>query len=205
MSKTDWFRRRRWTAKDKEEFFSRLGRTRTDYSKAQYLRIQAYTLQTEATPPDYLAALDLLDYIFREVPEPDQMPSAYLQRATCLEALGRNEEATQAFREAILRGINKNGVQTTDAPVHFARFVLRNNLKGMYDEALAGLKGCDLVGILPNSQYLLNAVMAIIGSETGRAKEAKKYALKALEIAKHADLQDGDDFIYNKIVQLVSG
>lgn len=202
MSKSDWYRNRTWTAKEKEEFFARLGRSRTDYNKAQYVRIQAYTLQAEASPPNYQAALDLLDYMLREIPHSSQIASAYFQRAKCLEALGQVEEALEAFRESIKFGLNKNGIQTTDAPLHFAKFVIKNSLKSLYDEVLGGLKGCEIIGILPNNQYLLCAVMAIIGSETGRAEEARKYILKALEIAENVGVQDSDEFLHKRIAKL---
>lgn len=202
MSKNDWYRRRTWTKKDQEDFFARLGRARSDYNKAQYLRIQAYYLQSAATPPNYQAALDLLDYLFREVPDPNEIAAASLQRAKCLEAVGRVEEALRAYRDSIKFGLNKNNIQTTDAPFHFARFVLKNNLKGLYHEVLSGLKGSEIVSLLPDNQYLFCAIMAIVASENGLMKEAKKHAMKAIEILKNSGLQDYEQFIYQRITEL---
>jgi hypothetical protein len=45
----DWYRRKTWTAEDREEFFTRLRRSRGAFHKAQYARIQAFELLTTRT------------------------------------------------------------------------------------------------------------------------------------------------------------
>lgn len=202
MAKNDWFRRRTWTAKDRKEFFIRLGRTRADYNKAQYLRIQACTLQTEASPPDHAAALDLLDHMLREVPHPDEVAAAQLQRAKCLETLGRVEEAVDAYRASIRCGLNRNNVQTTDASFHFAAFVVKQNLKKLYNEALSNLKCAEIIAVLPSHRYLLCCLTAMMADEDGRAHEARKHARKAIEISTSSVLPNLDGVLHARIVKL---
>ena len=64
----DWFRRKTWTPKDREEFFARLRRSRGAFHKAQYARIQAYELLITRRREAYTAGLELLDMI-RQIQE----------------------------------------------------------------------------------------------------------------------------------------
>jgi hypothetical protein len=62
----DWYRRQTWTPQDREDFFARLRRSHGAFHKAQYARMQAYTLLTTRTQDAYRAALELLDMILTE-------------------------------------------------------------------------------------------------------------------------------------------
>ena len=190
MGNRDWYRRVTWTTKDREDFLSRLKRSRTLYNKSQYLRIQAYTLQTEANPPQYEAALELLDLLFREEPDKSQLAAAFHQRAKCLEALGRIDDALAAYRDAIRIGLNRSGIQTTDAPLHFGACVIKNRLESCFEEVLKCFEGIEMVLLFPESQYLYHSIMAVIGQADERRKEAVDHARKALEIAKRSGSSD---------------
>ena len=96
MARRDWYRRSTWTAAQREEFFHRLARCRP-HNRALYLRIQAAALQ--AAQPDI--ALELLDYLLENHPDPDVLAGAHLDRARCLELLDRLLEAALAYRAAI--------------------------------------------------------------------------------------------------------
>jgi len=197
MSNKDWFRRTSWTPEDREEFFKRLKRCRTLYNKAQNVRIQALYLQ-RASPPNYVAALELLDYFFRECPHPDELGSAYLQKSQCLEALGSLEGAVEALRDSIKADLT-TGPRTT-AVFDYAMLVVSHGMKDLYNEVLDTLsKARDLkpLFVFPFIQYQFLAAMAIIGAEDGRPLEARVYARKAL--AAWERHQSGD--MYPKVAE----
>src|SRR5262245_4018263 len=78
-----WYRRTSWSDLDRRAFFDRLARSRTRGNKAQYLRIQAVHLEETGRPALVRAALELLDMVVREWPEPSEVAQAYHQQATC--------------------------------------------------------------------------------------------------------------------------
>jgi tetratricopeptide (TPR) repeat protein len=183
MGRDDWYRRTTWTAEDREEFFARLKRSRTTYNKTQYLTVQAWHLQSDASPPNYEAALELLDTLLTEFPDPSQLGSAYLQKAQCLEALGRIEQAADAFRDAVKAEGVHTGMRTT-APLDFAMFVVKHELRHLYNEVLENigdLRDPEPLFLFPIAQYQALAAMAIIGSESGKKRQASEYAGKAIE------------------------
>jgi hypothetical protein len=122
MKKNDWFRRLTWTGADRTEFSGRLRRARTAFHKAQYLRIQALHLERDATPPQPKAALELLDQLLRDYPEPSQLSLALEQRARCLAVLGRGEEALVTSRHALEAEASNRGI-VGHAYLEFAELV----------------------------------------------------------------------------------
>jgi hypothetical protein len=63
MAKAEWFRRSTWTKQDQDEFYARLGRSKTLYNKSQYVRIQASHLQRAGLVRE---SLELLARIIHE-------------------------------------------------------------------------------------------------------------------------------------------
>jgi tetratricopeptide (TPR) repeat protein len=204
MGKGSWYRKTTWTPADEKEFFTRLQRARSTYHKAQYLRIQADCLQKEFSPPQYEAALDLLERLLVDFPDPNELGSAYLQKAQCCEALGQYDEALQAYKSAIQFSKNQDGIYTTDAPVHFAIFVAKHQDKENYDEALQYFEGADMVMLLPTSQYGALTAMAIIAEDTGKKKKAETFARQALELINQNDgaAQAFDEGLRQRLIQI---
>ncbi len=87
----DWFRRRTWSDADRTEFFSRLGRSRSAFHKAQYVRIQALELHESGGASHAADALELLDLVVERWMEDAQGASVHYQRAECLRDLGRDQ------------------------------------------------------------------------------------------------------------------
>ena len=179
MSDNKWFRKERWTPEDEEAFFARLKRCRSPYQKAQYVRIQAYHLQ-HASPPKYRAALELLDYFFRECPDPNEVSMAFLQKSKCLEALGADESALEALRESVKADL-ESGPRTT-AILDFAMLVASRARKDLYPDVLDSLsKLPQALLVFPFSQYQFLSAMAVIGYESGKSDKARSYASQALD------------------------
>ena len=97
MSSDDWYRRTTWTDTDRSEFHARLKRSRGDFHKAQYLRIQAHYL---ANANLIQGAVELLDQSIVDFPDPSQLAQAHLQYAECMLASDRVDDAVIAYRRA---------------------------------------------------------------------------------------------------------
>lgn len=183
MSRDDWFRKTTWGEKEKAQFFERLNRSRTDYNKAQYLQIQAHHLQN-AKPPFYTEAIELLDYLLEHYPHPSQLASAYMQKAQCLEALGKISQAKDAYLLSLTAEDTPSGVKTT-VPLDFAMFVARHSISELYDKAIEALTqdNIKMLTLFPAGQYQACAALAIIADKRGNKREACIFAQKALEVA----------------------
>ncbi len=182
MGREDWYRRESWSQSDQERFFKRLARSRSGYNKAQYLRIQAYTLQTKASPPMFREALHLLDILLREHPHSAELGSAYLQRAQCLEAVGDLEGALGAFRLAVEADRADTGVQT-NASLERALFIVRHGRSDLYEVALEDLERLEPHLVFPVTQYKIALAAALITWEQQDQATARRFARIALEAA----------------------
>ncbi|NVN89601.1 MAG: hypothetical protein HXX11_03265 [Desulfuromonadales bacterium] len=195
MGREDWYRNTTWSDATEKDFFERLGRSRQNASKVQYLRIQALYLQD--THPD--AANRLLDTMLALPFEQSQIASAYLQKAEVAIRLGRpHEDIVSFFRKSILQQRVFPQVRTI---VHrrFGRYAVENAHKELYDEILGILSEYADGEMLPIELYETNGVRAIICEEKGLIKEARQYAAVALQQA--AKTESG--FRYHKAFGIV--
>jgi tetratricopeptide (TPR) repeat protein len=177
----DWFRRKTWTPKDREEFSARLRRSRGAFHKAQYARIQAYELLTTRTRDAYIAALELLDMILAEWRDDAQLASVYHHRAECFLGLGDTQRAVDAFRHVFRRQRVFRG-ELTGAHLDFGWFVVTAPLPELYDEALSVLSefGQEM---FPVQRYRASAIHALILDARGQREQARGYARIALQEA----------------------
>jgi tetratricopeptide (TPR) repeat protein len=180
MSKEDWYRKTTWSKSDKEEFFARLKRSRTNFHKAQYLRIQASHLQAINTEEMAYHSLELLDLMLKEFPEKSELSSAYLQRAECLITLDKIEQAIDEIRNALQSEREYPNVKTT-AWLEFGWTAIIYQLSYLYDEALKVLNEFNSDLIFPIDKYRWNAIHAIIDNAKGNKNVAKRFASTALE------------------------
>jgi tetratricopeptide (TPR) repeat protein len=180
MTNDDWFRRTTWSDEDRTAFFARLGRSRGASRKAQYLRIQAQTLADTRREPLFRAALELLDRLFAESPEPSQRAAAHHLAATCHEALGDLEEAVHQFRLALAAAAQHRGLDPGTA-LEFPWFVVEHDLADLYDEALRTLAAAHLA--FPVQFFKAAAIRAVIAARQGDHRAASRHATEALEAA----------------------
>jgi tetratricopeptide (TPR) repeat protein len=180
MANQDWFRRQVWSAGDERDFFARLGRSRTQFHKAQYLRIQASVLADTDDDSLIRTALALLQKLFAEFPEPSQLPLAYIQAAKCYERLADLPKATEQFRLAL---VAEARIPTIDsrASIEFPWFVVCHGLSNLHDEAVAVLDTADLV--FPVQRFKAAAVRAFVANGRGQAASAAEHAREALDAA----------------------
>jgi tetratricopeptide (TPR) repeat protein len=180
----DWFRRKTWTPKDREEFFGRLRRSRGAFNKAQYARIQAYELLTTRSRDAYLAALELLDMVLAEWHDEAQLASVYHHRAECFAGLGDLPRAIDAYRQVFQTQRVRKG-ELTAAHLDFGWLVVTTPLPKLYDEALTALREFhgDSYDAFPVSRYRARAIQALIFDCRGLHDEARDSARVALDAA----------------------
>ena len=108
------------------------------YNKAQYLVIQARTLNTIGTTEATEAALELADMVVRDYPDASQLADAHFLRAECLLQRDDPNEGLAAFRNSMQAQRNYPKVHTL---VHeaFARLVATKPLPKLYREAVSVL------------------------------------------------------------------
>jgi tetratricopeptide (TPR) repeat protein len=179
----DWFRRTTWTVEDRAAFTARLGRSRTTFHKAQYLRIQALHL-AEAEPPLHEGALELLDQLLRDYPDPFEVPQARQQRAASLAATQRRDEAIEEYRRALAAEASVRSVRVS-AYVEFAELVLEDGRRELYAEALGAITERSDPGgePFPVMRYRAETAAAFLSEELGDLDAARVHAALALAAA----------------------
>lgn len=179
MSEEDWYRLTTWTEEDQLAFFARLKRSRDPFHKAQYTTTQALYLHGIGTKESSRWALELLDLVEKEWPEPSALASMHQQRAECYLTLEDLPKAIDCFRAALAQEKIFPGVQTV-ARFTFPYLIARRELVEHYDEALDTL---ELINDLafPINTYLFNAAVALIIADRGNPEIARDRAIAALE------------------------
>lgn len=174
----DWYRLSSWTEEDQKGFFARLHRSRSTFSKAQYATIQALNLHEIGTKESSRWALDLLDLVETEWPEPIVLASIHLQKADCYLTLDDLPSAINSYRAALAQEKVYPQVQTS-ARFDFPLLIASRKLVDLYEEALATLDLIDDLW-LPTSIYQFNAATALITAEVGDKAKASERAETAL-------------------------
>ena len=178
MGRDDWYRRSSWSDADQVEFFDRLGRSRSQFHKSQYLRIQAFHLEDNGLLKE---ALNLLARLQQEWPHESQLAQAYNQEASCYLKLGDRSSAISAFRRSIEQE-NKGGI-TTNSRLDFLWLVATERLRDLYDEALEGLDDLSAPLAFPIAEFRKAGALALIYGDCGQTEIAQKHAKTALEAA----------------------
>jgi tetratricopeptide (TPR) repeat protein len=183
MIEKDWYRRNTWTLDDKQDFFLHFKRAKK-HNKAQYLSIQARYLEETGRHDAVLGALELIELLLSEYPDPILLENAYSQKAKCLEFLNRLDDAIESHRLACQSRRNTPRIRGS-APLYFGMFVVRNSQTNLYGEIQAifneFLNENDI--IFPYAKYMYFATNAIIADEYGQVEIAQMCAEKALQAA----------------------
>ena len=182
MAEPEWFRRTTWTPSDEAAFMARLGRSRTEFHRAQYLRIQAHHLAETGDPTLILPALRLLDLLVSAHPDHSQLALAHHQRAQCLVDLGRLPEAIEAFRASMsaqrtLRSIASN------AHLDFGELVCALQRTDLYEEVAEAIAEFGAGTPFPVHRYKYAAVRAVLAEARGEFPAATEHAREALAAA----------------------
>jgi tetratricopeptide (TPR) repeat protein len=175
----DWFRRSTWSEEDRRSFFARLARSRTRFHKAQYLRIQALHLEQTGRPDLVRHALELLEQVLKEWPEPSQLASTYHQQGTCHLQLEQPLRAIDCFRKALAAEREHPGVRT-HAATDLAWLVATGEMTAYYSEALAVLPPAEELAF-PVQRFKVHGARALILAATGDVAAGRAEAARALD------------------------
>src|SRR5262249_17045964 len=125
-------------------------------------------------------ALSLLELVLAEFPEPVFLGVVQHQRANCLRALGRNDEAIQAFRAAFSHQRLGRCIVPGDAYLDFADLVLAIHRIELFPEVLSVLDefgGSELMAI---QRYRSGVSRAFMYDHQGNIEKARFFAKVAL-------------------------
>ena len=170
----EWFRNEDWNAGIARRFEEKLGRARR---KEQYLRIQACTLAS--SHPE--VAPELLDHYFSMTDKFDHA-QAHFDRATALKALGRIEEAADAYEAALAREVEFPNLRTQAYP-ELAVLVASEGLRDRSARAIAVLDEHADQPTFPVEHFMWHAAHALIMSSLGDRAGAVPHAQSALDAA----------------------
>jgi tetratricopeptide (TPR) repeat protein len=187
----DWFRNTTWDDAIERAFDEKLRRARR---KEQYLRIQACTLAR--SHPE--VALKLLDRYF-ELHDDFDHAQAHVDRATARLALGRVNEALEAYEAALAREAAFPNLQT-QAYLDLPYIVATRGVRDRYGRALELLGRHESRLIFPVDHFRWHAAHALIAAATGEANSVRNHAKRALEAAS----RDHSGFRYHPSVGLVT-
>ena len=198
MSSEDWYRRKSWSANDKQAFMDRLGRSRSNYHKSQYLRIQAYELVNHIKKPLYNEALDLLELLISQYSDKSQLAETFIQRAECYLSLNQYILALQAVEKALESQRNYPNIHTRAYQL-FAEIILKLKLIPRYSEALMVIDEFAYHESFPVEIYKTARARALIYDGIGKTELAKLFANQALEAQRMSE----SPFKYQKKLGLV--
>lgn len=172
---TDWYRNITWDDSIEAAFDRKLSRSKL---KEQYLRVQASTLAK--TYPE--VSLKLLERYF-ELPDKSYHAQAYVDRATACLALGRVDEAIEAYEAAIARE-EKFPELATQAHLELPFTIAVRRVREQYDRALEALEKYSERMLFPVDFFKWHAAKAIIAADQEQPDRAGKQAAEALRQAK---------------------
>jgi tetratricopeptide (TPR) repeat protein len=175
----EWFRRTTWTEADRSEFFARLNRSRSSFHKAQYLRIQAHTLGESG---ETNAALELLNLLVTEHPEPSQLALAYEHKGAVLRARGNLQAAIEAFA-AGEQAEQAFPMMHTRCSLLLALLIVEERMVERYAEARIAVDhyvSRNPALPFPIDAYRVNVVRAALAKKERRDTQAKHHAEAAL-------------------------
>lgn len=194
MSQNDWYRRTTWNEAEAQDFFARLKRSRGNFHKGQYLRIQAYTLAD--THP--LVALELLDQYFALDGDHFDQASAHVGRALAYLKLGNLEAALASYDQALAHEKAYPNVRTR-ACLELPYLIAINQVSSRFHQALSLLSENTDDLMFPVDKFKHHAARAMILRHTdmGLAASEAQLALQAAAL-------DHSGFRYHAKLGLVS-
>lgn len=180
---SQWYRKQVWTQEAEKDFFLHWARSKTEYHKAQYLKIQAFTLYDTHNKKYFDAILSLLHKYFND------FPNEQFFRGACLHLYGRvfydrkmYDAAFDYYQKAAYQEINYPNV-ISGAWLDYAQIVVRLKRAGHYEEAEKIIQAHYGSLIFPIEIYRASAVLAMIYHERGDHENACRYKRSANEAA----------------------
>jgi len=166
VGREDWYRNTTWTPQTAEAFRARLRRSRTDFHKAQYLRIQGTILASETDPDATHAGIELLEEVLSTYPQEEhECLAAATDLGLAHARLGQADAALRWFEDALTRYNASNGGLDTGVHRHYGMLIVALRIEHKYRDALRHLRAHEKrhrsVGP-PSERFAINAIKALI-------------------------------------------
>ncbi len=172
---TEWYRKKGWSPKRREEFFARLRRCR---EKSEYVRVQGQELLDTKSRRSHLGALELFELYLREYPGAGLQFTVYDGIAECRVRLGELDRAVEAYRR-LFRVMRKHKDIQPHSAFEFGWLVVSTPLPKLYAEALAVLDEFSQ-DTFPIDRYRDHLLRALIFAARGKRRKARQHARAAL-------------------------
>lgn len=173
-----WFRNNKWDRKEQKLFFEKLSKVRSNFHKAQYLRIKASFIFETKKKKLVLASIDLLNLLLEKFPVTSELAMCYYQLAESYAFLNEHEKAFIYFEKCLEQEKTFPNVKTP-AALSYAEYIVKNNFHDQYNRALEVLNiALKNKFIFPNQFFLYHGLRAIILKDTAEQKRALSYAVK---------------------------
>ncbi|TWU19111.1 hypothetical protein Poly21_12820 [Allorhodopirellula heiligendammensis] len=179
MSNDDWYRRTAWSDSDRSEFQARLKRSRGDFNKSQYVRIQAHHLAAANLP---FCAVELLDQLFAEFPHDSQLAQAHLQYADCMLALDRIDDAITAYRRAF-DAEQAYPNSRSQLWLDFPWLIVTRGLSDLYHEVDIYLDWGGRSTTFPVEEFRMHTILAFLADANGDSTSSRTNAEAAIAAA----------------------
>ncbi|MCM5664007.1 tetratricopeptide repeat protein [Galbibacter mesophilus] len=189
MSKEDWYRNTDWNDQIETDFEARLKRSRGNYHKAQYLRIQASYLLDSSTTENQKKGIQLIERVINDYPEEtfstihgnEQLGDYYLKN-------GNYEQAEKHFRIVTdhYHSTTRSGTSGL-ADLKLSETILLSDQEEKLQEAykLSTSKFDETGGNLQlnDQKFYYATLMANLCLRMGEIEEASEYANLALQLS----------------------
>jgi tetratricopeptide (TPR) repeat protein len=196
----EWYRKKTWTKEDENEFLIKLKRAK-DYSRSQYLIIQAHTLYDTNNDELLAIALNLVHKYF------DVYPDDKFERSVAYGLMGhiycrmkKYDTALENYKNAVDYERNIFPNCRTNAYLDYAELVIQLNRTELFENVetllLEKVEDVDF----PKNKYIKYAILSIIYKYKNNLEKANYYRILAEEAAN----AESSDFRYHKKLGLVN-
>jgi hypothetical protein len=190
LASRDWFRSETWNAQIEAEFEKRLGRSRTRFNKAQYLKIQGLTILASSETKAQEKGVQLLSRVVSDYPDQRTEVAHTHEILANYYKHAKNFAAAEAeYREVLVYyAVTPSRTNTTGlADISFVELILEASAASHYSEAetlLRALSEKARKHVMFNSDvFRYHAAFARLLSRNGKAGEAAQHARFALNAA----------------------
>ncbi|WP_067139607.1 hypothetical protein [Oceanivirga salmonicida] len=187
MNKENWYRNTIWNEEIEKEFENRLKRSRGNYNKSQYLRIQATYLLSSSNEIFEKKGIELMERVinfysdeFDSITAKEQLGDFYFSKKDFVNAEYYFRIVTEYYYTKTRSGTS--GL----ADLKLCELILLTNQKDKFKEAYKmGIEKFDREYLsFDNEKFYYNNLMANLCYAMNRKNEASKFASIALELSK---------------------
>ncbi|WP_411767150.1 hypothetical protein [Winogradskyella sp. A3E31] len=195
MSKEDWYRNIEWNDQIESEFESRLKRSRGNYHKAQYLRIQASYLLDSKKSKLQEKGVEYMERLIKDYPEEkfstihgiEQLGDFYLKNKSFDKAEKHFRKVTEYYYAETRSGTS--GLADLKLCETILKSEQTEKFEEAYEMATEKFDATDGSLMMNSDKYYYADLMANLCYKMNRKNEATEFAQSAMELSKITEPQ----------------